>query len=82
MIQTLLRSLGINPDELLAHANALTALVQSIDKRLELVAQQNALIITMMCASPSGPPHPSPEAQRLTNGSQPATISADKDGVT
>jgi hypothetical protein len=68
LIQTLLKSLGVNPDELMAHANALIALAQSIDARLSLIAKQNELILTMLTTRPGAPPHPSDAARQIANG--------------
>lgn len=48
IIQTLLKSMGVNPDELKAQAGAAFALVQSIDARLSLLAAQNELILKLL----------------------------------
>ena len=45
VILTLLKTLGVNPDELRAQASAAFELVQSIDARLKLIAAQNELIL-------------------------------------
>jgi hypothetical protein len=63
IILSLLKSLGVNPDDLKAQASAAFALVQSIDARLNLIAAQNELILRALgVETVSAPP------KKLANG--------------